>query len=301
MSFLPDNVLDHLRNVADEPDVGGTRYTIESEIGRGGMGTVYAAQDQVLGRRVALKVLAGADRDAEAAARLLEEARLAARLEHPGIVPVYDAGHLPDGRVFYAMKLVEGRRLDRYCGETESIPTRLRAFQRICEAVAFAHSHGVVHRDLKPENVMVGSFGEVLTMDWGVARSPGSTERAGTVVGTPKYMAPEQAEGRTVDHRADVYSLGAILAFLLPEKAPRRLKAIAAKAMAKEQANRYDGALSISEDVERYLENLQVTAYRENVFERGSRFFARNQTLLLLLLAYVLVRLLLFLLSRRAF
>jgi eukaryotic-like serine/threonine-protein kinase len=144
-------------------------WVVEVELGRGGMGTVYRAIDHRLDREIALKVVPlshPADIDVD---RLLREARVLARLEHPGIVPVHDAGLLPDGRAFYAMKRVRGQRLDEHA-RTLPLPERLRAFQRICEAVAFAHAHGVIHRDLKPENVMVGPFGEVLVMDWGVAK-----------------------------------------------------------------------------------------------------------------------------------
>jgi serine/threonine protein kinase len=240
---------------------------------------------------VAIKVLHAADRDPEGAAQILEEARIIARLDHPGIVPVHDTGVLGDGRVYYAMKLVEGRRLDEFAAETPSLAARLRVLQKVCEAVAFAHSRGVIHRDLKPQNIMTGAFGEVLTMDWGVARSSTSPERPGTVVGTPRYMAPEQAAGGEHDHRADIYALGAILGELLPTPPPRALAAIVAKAMQADPAARYQSALNLSDDVEQYHENLPVSAYRENLVEKAARFFARNQTLLLLLMAYVLVRL----------
>ena len=134
------------------------------------MGVVYSARDRELDRQVALKVLATAVADAESTDRLRREARIIAGLEHPGIVPVHDVGSLPDGRVFYAMKLVSGQRLDAFLGGGRPLPEKLRVFLRVCEPVAFAHAHGVIHRDLKPENVMVGPFGEVLVMDWGVAK-----------------------------------------------------------------------------------------------------------------------------------
>jgi serine/threonine-protein kinase len=130
-------------------------------------------------------------------------------------VPVHDFGELPDGRLFYAMKRVRGDRLDRWMATERDLGERLGVFMRVCEAVAFAHAHGVIHRDLKPENVMVGEFGEVLVLDWGVARLPnaeGGSPIDGAIVGTPDYMAPEQARGdAAVDHRADVFALGAIL------------------------------------------------------------------------------------------
>jgi serine/threonine protein kinase len=184
MSGISDAALRHLREMADLPDLDGTPYEILETLGRGGMGTVYLALDHRLGREVALKTVqlpAGSGDEIE---RLLREARVLARLEHPGIVPVHDAGLLPDGRAFYAMKRVRGLRLDEHA-RAVSLPDRLRAFERVCETVAFAHAHGVIHRDLKPENVMVGPFGEVLVLDWGVAKvaapppSPWTAEEMG--------------------------------------------------------------------------------------------------------------------------
>jgi serine/threonine protein kinase len=168
MSGLSDAALRHLREVSDQPDLSGTPYEVVETLGRGGMGTVYLAHDSRLDREVALKVVQLPEGTGDLD-RLLLEARVLARLEHPGIVPVHDAGHLPGGQAFYAMKHVRGYGLDEYA-RTVPLPERLRAFERICEAVAFAHAHGVIHRDLKPENVMVGPFGEVLVMDWGVAK-----------------------------------------------------------------------------------------------------------------------------------
>src|SRR6267142_582789 len=138
------------------------------------MGTVYRAEDTELDRQVAIKVLNAREANEELAKRMVREAQIIARLEHPGIVPVHDVGLLPDGRVFYAMKLVRGSRLDEYAAENNSLKDRLRKFQAACEAVAFAHAHGVIHRDLKPQNIMIGSFGEVLVLDWGVAKIVGA-------------------------------------------------------------------------------------------------------------------------------
>src|SRR3954451_12205429 len=166
--MLSDHVLSHLRTIIDFPDLSGTRYRVVEEIGRGGMGVVYQAYDEVLERTVALKVLNGP-----------REARTLASLEHPGIVPVHDAGVLPDGRAFYAMKLVQGTRLDRYRAAAPSISDRLRTFLRICEPIAFAHSRGVIHRDLKHENLMIGDFGEVLVLDWGIAATSCRCRRIG--------------------------------------------------------------------------------------------------------------------------
>src|SRR5262249_1249018 len=140
----------HVGAVSDAPDVTGTKYVLVKELGRGGMAVVYAAQDAELGREVALKVSTLATSE-ELARRLRAEAQVIAGLEHPGIVPVHDVGVLPDGRAYYAMKLVRGERLDTW-REKQDRRAVLRVFVRICEAVAFAHSHGVIHRDLKPEN-----------------------------------------------------------------------------------------------------------------------------------------------------
>jgi serine/threonine-protein kinase len=283
---LSDSILDHLRGVAELPDFTGTRYLLDHEIGRGGMGIVYQANDTRLSRKVAIKVLNVADRTGAAAARMLDEARIVASLEHPGIVPIYDAGTLSDGRVYYAMKLVEGAAL----GNAGTLPDRLRLFQKICDTVAFAHSRGVVHLDLKPENIMTGAFGEVLIMDWGIARE--STSRGGIIAGTPSFMAPEQAAG-DVSPLADIYSLGAILKTFLPTPGPSALAAIAAKAAAHEKTARYSNVADLAADIEHYLDGMPVSAYRETTFERLSRWAFNNRVLLLLILAYVLVRLVL--------
>jgi serine/threonine protein kinase len=277
MTHLNDSTLDHLREVVDLPDLTGTRYSIEAEVGRGGLGVVYAAIDSQLSRRVAIKVLDSTD-----------EARVIANLEHPAIVPVYEAGTLPDGRAFYAMKLVDGTRLDRYLGEHRSTSERLRVIERIGEALAFAHSRGVLHRDLKPQNVMIGSFGEVYVMDWGTAG----------VAGTPQFQAPEQARGVEVDQRSDIYALGALLAFVLPGEAPGALKAIAAKAMRAKPGDRYPRVPAMLLDLQRFQDGLAVEAHPESLLQRSWRFAVRNRVLLLLLAAYVAVRFFLFLLRR---
>src|SRR5690349_19374580 len=166
------------------------------------MGAVYLAEDRELDRLVAIKVLNTPEISDDLRNRMVREAQIIARLEHPGIVPVHDVGTLPDGRIFYAMKLVRGSRLDEYAAQGASLRDRLRKFQAVCDAVAFAHAHGVIHRDLKPQNIMIGSFGEVLVLDWGVAkiRDDGHSSVAyqtmeGTVIGTRHYMSPEQARG----------------------------------------------------------------------------------------------------------
>ena len=258
-----DAVLDHLRHVAALPDLSGTRYALEAEIGRGGMGVVYAARDRELDRRVALKVLDSA---------LAGEAQLIARLEHPAIVPIYETGTLPDGRAFYAMKLVAGARLDHYLTAAPSLGERLRVIRRAGEALAFAHTRGVIHRDLKPQNVMVGEFGEVYVMDWGVE----------AVAGTPAFRAPDTR----LDQRSDIYALGALLQFMLPSPAPPALRAIAAKAMRADPDARYADVPALLADLERFQEGLAVEAWSEPLWHRLRRFASRNAVLLWLLAAY---------------
>jgi serine/threonine protein kinase len=268
---LSDSVLHHLREVVDLPDLAGTRYELGEEIGRGGLGIVYAARDTQLDRRVALKVM-----DAAWAG----EARLIARLEHPGIVPVYETGTLPDGRVFYAMKLVAGDRADRYVAANPPLGERLRVVHRVGEALAYAHSCGVLHRDLKPQNVMVGRFGEVYVMDWGVEG----------VAGTPAFRAPETP----LDQRSDVYALGALVRFLLPADAAPALAAIAAKAMSERPDERYADVAGVLHEIERFQDGLAVEAYVESPWQRVGRFAKRNEVLLWLLAAYATAKFLVF-------
>jgi len=310
MKWLSDDKLNYLRTVVANPDFSSTKYTFIKELGRGGMGTVYLAQDRELNRLVAIKVLNTPEITEDLRNRMVREAQIIARLEHPGIVPVHDAGTLPDGRVFYAMKYVRGSRLDEYAAENDSIRDRLRKFQAVCDAVAFAHAHGVIHRDLKPQNIMIGSFGEVLVLDWGVAKLTGKpytdftnesvqsvdgfNTNAGTVIGTRDYMSPEQARGEIdqLDERADVYSLGAVLHFLLKDqpKLSKAAQAICLKARADQKENRYSTASELSADIGRLLDAEPVSAYRESAIEKASRWVSKNRFLVLLVLAYVLMR-----------
>jgi serine/threonine protein kinase len=287
------------------------------------MGAVYLARDRELGREVALKVLRAPEPTAGERARILREARILASLEHPGIVPVHDLGVLPDGRVFYVMKHVRGERLDAFARGARPLPELLRVFRQVCDAVAFAHASGVIHRDLKPQNVMLGAFGEVLVLDWGVAKARGVAEptppaavasaaregasgdtTTGTVLGTPGYMAPEQLVGSAlaVDERADLYGLGGILYFLLtgehpaappherwPELPPA-LRAICERARATDPHARYQSASDLAADVANYLAALPVAAHREGVLERTRRIASRHRTALLLILAYLAMR-----------
>jgi serine/threonine protein kinase len=336
VKFLSDKALERLRDVVETPDLAGTRYRLIERVAHGGMGVVYSAEDEKLERRVALKVLDVPGAGGDLANRLMREARVLARLEHPGIVPVHDVGVLADGRVFYTMKFVEGQRLDKYIETVASTPDRLRIFLRICDAVAFAHARGVLHRDLKPANIMVGSFGEVLVMDWGLAKilrgeppqitqaadpdvtiferpnspadSSASTQISvvtshGTVMGTPGYMSPEQARGDVahLDARSDIFSLGALLRFLLTGdsnsptgmRGPRlekSLEAICSKATAQSPADRYTTVPELALDVSRYLDGLAVGAHRESILEKAIRFYRRYRFFILLIAAYLVMR-----------
>jgi eukaryotic-like serine/threonine-protein kinase len=221
-------------------------FIILNEVGRGGMGVVARAYDKSVGRHVAVKLIRHRDAFARPAARarFLREARITGRLEHPGIVAVHEIGKLYDGEPYFVMKLVEGRTLgailrERRTGPPDDLPTLLRIFRQVCDAVGYAHKKGIIHRDLKPENIMVGAFEEVQVMDWGLAKvldgtdpdpahepsaplsipSPGAIgeTRIGDVIGTPNYMSPEQARGALtlIDGRTDVFALGAILCEIL--------------------------------------------------------------------------------------
>jgi serine/threonine protein kinase len=287
--WIDDTAIAHLREVAEWPDLG-ERYEVRGRLGRGGMGVVYAAHDRVLDREVAVKVLDDLHRDVNAS-RLLSEARILGQLEHPGIVPVHDAGTLPDGRVYYVMKLVRGERLDAAV-RSRSLNQRLDLFLRICDAVSFAHARGIVHRDLKPDNIMLGAFGEALVLDWGVARAGRHEGRE--IVGTPGYMAPEQQQGMPdVDARADVYSLGVILRALITQPAPKPLAAIADRASAAGVEARYADVQELAHDVMRFRDGDPVTAYRESLFERLTRVYRRYQLPILLVLTYIVMRLVL--------
>lgn len=337
MKFLPNQIVARLQTEMQTPDLSGTRYRALKLLGHGGMGTVWLAEDSVLHRTVALKVLSAETSSADLAARLIQEAVILARLEHPGIVPVHDAGTLPDGRTFYCMKYVEGQTLDQHIARLD-VRQRLQLLQRIAEPLAFAHSRGIIHRDLKPGNVMVGAFGEVLIMDWGLAKVMSAAEKSliadtdatsteaaptrhssstvasapqfssattahGTILGTPGYMAPEQERGEInlIDQRTDVFGLGSLLQYMLRhgESAPRPLRAICQKAVAREMSARYASVQQMAADIGKYLDGMPITAYQENIFERTVRLANRNRVAVALILAYLFMRMLFILFSRR--
>ena len=286
--MISDRAIDRLRDAASWPELDA-RYEVTGVAGYGGMGTVYVARDHVLDRDVAVKVLDVADQKGSRAARLQREAHILAKLDHPGIVPVHDAGTLEDGRAFYVMKLVKGRRLDDLIRDRLPLAKRLTVFGRILDAVAFAHAHGLVHRDLKPDNVMVGGFGEVYVMDWGVAQD-GAADAEAAVVGTPGFMAPEQAAAGDVDPRADIYALGILLALVGGEEAPAPLRAIAQKARHADAGGRYQKVEDLAADLARFRNQDPVEAYRESMTERVIRLYRRYEVPILLILAYVVMR-----------
>ena len=338
------------RTIDDEPAGGpagagpdGPRYRRTSLHDQGGLGLVFRAWDRELGREVALKEVRDATAPDEVLARFTREAELTGRLEHPGIIPVYGLGYYGDGRPFYAMRFIRGGSLKQaiaaFHHEGAANPDRgaralalqklLRRFLDVCNAIAYAHSRGVLHRDIKPENVMLGPFGETLVVDWGLAkeldrgpvgRPPGEVgdpdgpiaagaTLPGSVLGTPAYMSPEQAAGQLdrLTPASDVYSLGATLYSILTGKAPfrgphlalvleqvrrgdfpaprsvdpsvdRSLDAVCLKAMAPAPGDRYQSARALADDVERWLADEPVSARREPLADRLTRWSRRHRT-----------------------
>jgi hypothetical protein len=344
-------LLERLRGKA--PAAG--RYRLVGEIGRGGMGAVVKVWDEELGRPLAMKVVLGKEAqqwggatppvDARTLARFLDEARTTSRLDHPGIVPVHEVGLSEDGQVYFTMRLVQGedyaRVIDhvRRAREGWTLARALGVLAKVCDAMSYAHDHGVVHRDLKPANIMVGKYGETYVMDWGLARATASAAarqdattpegqapsasddplrtRAGEVLGTPSYMAPEQARGELerVGPRADIYSVGAMLYHLLAcarvsapfvplgqsppqrevlkrlvagpppaldglaEDAAPELVSIAEKAMARDPERRYATMNELAADLQAYLEGQVVAAHERGAFARARKWVGRNKAL----------------------
>jgi serine/threonine-protein kinase len=316
------------------------RYTLRRLHAVGGIGRVWLAHDDALGRDVAFKELLP-EQSAHPAvwARFLKEAQITGQLEHPGIVPIYEVGRRSDEQApFYTMRFVRGRTLAQAAAayhqkrcRSAAGPMDLRdlltAFVGVCQAVAYAHSRGVLHRDLKPQNVVLGDFGEVIVLDWGLARLMGRAEEEtaplavsadgaaeattqGQVLGTPSYMAPEQAEGRLdqLGPATDVYGLGAILYEILtgrppftgPEKTavlhqvihdapapprtvavgtPAALEAVCLKALAKKAASRYATAKELAGEVQHWLADEPVSGYREPATTRLARWGRRHRSL----------------------
>jgi eukaryotic-like serine/threonine-protein kinase len=298
-----------------------TRYQLIEEHARGGQGRVWRAHDRQLGRVVALKELQ--PNDEAAAARFVREALTTARLEHPGIVPVHEAGRWESGEPFYVMKLVSGRTLGDVVRETTSLGERLALLPSLIacsDAIGYAHAQGVVHRDLKPSNVIIGDHGETVVVDWGVAEALHARDAvsAGAVVGTPAFMAPEQARGDPVDERADVYALGALVYYVLAGRAPYSgespshtlaqvrasapprlgqvapgvpadLAAIVDRAMARELEDRYATARDLAADFRRFQAGQVVSTHHYSVTERVGRWVHRHRGLTLASAAFALL------------
>ncbi|MFN0009392.1 MAG: bifunctional serine/threonine-protein kinase/formylglycine-generating enzyme family protein [Planctomycetota bacterium] len=325
VSAPPDPAsLEVLERIARRGNSAG-RYEFRDRVGHGGMGVVFRVHDRDLDRDLALKVLRRTRCETPLASsqprteRFLAEARLAARLDHPGIVPVHDVGIDGQGRLFFTMRLVQGedlRTVLRRVRAGESGWTRVRALEvliKVCDTVAFAHSNGIIHRDLKPANVMVGRYGEAYVLDWGLARSltpHPSTERRG-VAGTPAYMAPEQAAGEAAGPSADVYSIGAMIYELLGGRRPYEgqahagfdailalvragppvdieglarhadpeLLAICRKAMGREPRERYASASELADDLRAYLEGRVVRAHAKGALVEMRKWIGRNRAL----------------------
>jgi eukaryotic-like serine/threonine-protein kinase len=327
------------------PAADGVRYRVLRSHARGGLGEVFVALDTEVGREVALKEMQGQFADDPASqGRFLREAEVNGRLEHPSIVPVYGLGRHDDGRPYYAMRFIRGETLDdaarrfheadrpgRDPGERAlALRQLLGQFVAVCNAVAYAHSRGVLHRDIKPANVMLGKFGETLLVDWGLPKVMGQAENApredepavapsgngaghtqqGAVLGTPAFMAPEQAAGQldSLGPASDVYSLGATLYVLLAGRAPftdpnmllllaavqlgeyprpsqvkpgiaPALEAICRKAMALQPGERYESAAALAGDVEHWLADEPVSAWLEPWGVRARRWLGRHRTL----------------------
>ena len=322
------------------------RYIPVGEYSRGGMGRILLVRDQHLAREVALKELlpgraervpTGSATLPPQAARFIQEARITGRLEHPSIVPIYELGRRADGTLYYTMKLVRGQTLSKAIAEAGGLEQRLRLlshFLDLCQAIAYAHSCGVIHRDIKSANTMVGEFGETVVIDWGLAKSNDRSDiqaesltRAvealqteetrgidttdGKVMGTPVFMAPEQALGliERVDARSDVYSLGAVLYELLAgappfqggsakevidkvvlgayapiatlePAAPAELIAICARAMANNPDDRYQSSKELADEINRFMSGGLVRSYDYRFREHLKRFARRYRAIL---------------------
>ena len=317
---------DDLRDASIErfDEVPRNRFELQGELARGGLGRVMRARDPRTGRVVALKEVLRPSPDL--IARFAREAMVTANLQHPAIVPVYEVGRWPSGEPFYAMKLVSGGPLAASIDAAPSLADRTALLPHViavADALAYAHGEGIIHRDLKPANVMVGAHGETVVIDWGLARrvdqlgdidtlppiasaAPGETV-VGAVLGTPVYMAPEQARGERVDARADVYAIGAMLYHLLAGRppyghlgtaaevlaavkagpappltaiapaAPRELAAIVLRAMAHDAGARYPTAAALADDLRCFATGQLVSAHHYGRGERLRRFARRNR------------------------
>jgi serine/threonine protein kinase len=361
-----------MEKLAKAPKLDEERYAIETEVGKGGMGAVLRIHDRHLNRRLAMKLLLerGQPRDEDEKrlvhqllGRFLEEAQVTSQLDHPGVVPVHELGLDQRGKVYFTMRLVKGRTASEvfaYAKAEQNDWTTTRALEvvlKVCDTMAYAHDKGVLHRDLKPQNVMVGRFGEVYVMDWGLAKVLGQTDRHdlriakdastgvsridsarkrdaegdtgssvvsmdGQQLGTPSYMAPEQARSEELDARADVYAIGAMMDELLTGRAPyttpgvrqpayrilndvaegppkrieeiekgvpAELVAIVERAMQRERDERYRNVVELAADVRAFLAQRVVKAYRTGAIVEMKLWVRRNRALASSLAAAVLI------------
>jgi len=298
-SLVPEDDPRNAEHPFDEAPAG--RYKDPQVIAVGGMGRVSAVTDTRLKRQVAMKEVRPDEPDAaRLERRLAQEAFITAQLEHPGIVPVHDAGESEQGRLFFTMRLLRGQSLAQVLAErSRPRDTLLRHFLTVCQAMAYAHAVGIVHRDLKPANIMLGEFGETQICDWGVAAL--LTDQTAGRVGTPAYMSPEQARGQAASRASDVWSLGAVLFEMLAGRppfeglttdaiyaqlergaAPRllnvapgvssELAAIVDCALAAEPGQRYAEAQALAADVEAYLDGRRVDVYSYSAWDMARRF-----------------------------
>jgi serine/threonine-protein kinase len=283
VATMTDPAASAAREARGEPAawLGHDRYRLGELIGHGGMGDVVAARDEQVGRDVAVKRIRDALPNASRIARFEREASIQGRLDHPAIVPVHELGVDADGRPYFAMKKLAGTTLADILDARDPKWGRqrlLRAFVDVCFAIEFAHVHGVLHRDIKPANIMLGEFGEVYVLDWGVAKIIGEDDivddltsddgltAAGAAVGTAGYMAPEQAAGvDDLDERADVYALGRVLGKLLGDEHVPELDAIQARSIAVLRDERTPSSRVLADDVQRYLDGDRDLALRRQL------------------------------------
>lgn len=351
-------LMDIVSHVEDSPPPVHPDYLIEAPIARGGMGTVYRATQNKLRRTVALKVMNEVRPDLRQ--RFEREAVSTANLQHPNIVPVFDYGELQDGRLFYTMKLVEGRNLHQLIRQLHApdqtgptLPMMLRFLCQVCDAMSYAHDQGVIHRDLKPSNIMVADFNQVWVLDWGLVRvadreepahhektssvlesapnpMDSSPTRAGQVLGTPAYMAPEQvrAHADRLGPATDVYAAGAVLYEILAGKppfsgvpdnqtpdrirgpealswspgtivVPRPLRSVVRRAMMTEPADRYESAQALANDLRAWMDGQAVSAHSETWTERTRRVVRRHRLAFAVVAFYLLARAAVLILSGR--
>jgi serine/threonine protein kinase len=284
------------------------RYRIEGRLGKGAMGVVYRAHDDVMGRPVAVKVMmADLEEDPETSARFYREARAAGQLVHRNIITIFDMGE-DDGRPYIVMELLEGRTLGEYlkCPEATDIERKLDLMTQICEGLQVAHSHGIYHRDVKPGNLIVREDGALKILDFGIARlSSSNLTASGLIVGTPDYMSPEQARGQDVDERSDIFSAGAVFylmitgrkPFAAPDlpgvlrkveledplpiretEAPPALARIVMKALQKSPSERYQHATQLIADFRRVKRDLELRA--KHLTDDAMRRFASIESVL---------------------